>query len=118
MQSRIGALWALHHIIMINHLHSLLRTGTTPIATIMRKLLTEYAVSSNLPHHYHSDFFQNRFKSILCQEDLYLKELIRYIHLNPLQAGIGPRIKWDPNEARYNNRIPIMKDIVGFEFLD
>ncbi|MBI5064423.1 MAG: transposase [Desulfatitalea sp.] len=32
--------------------------------------------------------FQNRYKSILCQEDLYLKELVRYIHLNPLRAGL------------------------------
>ena len=32
--------------------------------------------------------FQNRYKSIICQEDFYLKELVRYIHLNPIRAGI------------------------------
>jgi len=32
--------------------------------------------------------FQNRYKSILCQEDTYLLELVRYIHLNPLRANI------------------------------
>jgi len=37
--------------------------------------------------------FQNRFKSILCQEDLYLKELVGYIHLNPLRAGIVVEFK-------------------------
>jgi hypothetical protein len=32
--------------------------------------------------------FQNRYKSIVCQEDTYLLELVRYIHLNPIRAGI------------------------------
>jgi len=76
--------WAL----MTNHLHLLLRTGAAPIATVMRRLLTGYAVSFNLRHHRHGHLFQNRYKSILCQEDPYLLELVRYIHLNPLQAGI------------------------------
>jgi REP element-mobilizing transposase RayT len=73
---------------MANHLHLLLRTGTVPIATLMRKLLTGYAVSFNRRHRRHGHLFQNRYKSILCQEDLYLKELVRYIHLNPLRARI------------------------------
>jgi putative transposase len=76
--------WAL----MPNHVHILLRTGTTPIATVMRRLLTGYAVSFNRRHHRHGQLFQNRYKSILCQEDVYLLELVRYIHLNPLRARI------------------------------
>jgi hypothetical protein len=35
-------------------------------------------------------FFQNRYRLILCQEDPYLKELVRYIHLNPLRARLVP----------------------------
>ena len=54
----------------------------------MRRLLTGYAVSFNRRHHRHGQLFQNRYKSILCQEDTYLKELVRYIHLNPLRAKI------------------------------
>lgn len=73
---------------MTNHLHLLLRTGAAPIATLMRRLLTGYAVRFNHRHRRHGHLFQNRYKSILCQEDLYLKELVRYIHLNPLRAGI------------------------------
>ena len=79
--------------IMTNHLHLLLRTGTAPIATLMRRLLTGYAVSFNRRHRRHGHLFQNRYKSILCQEDLYLKELVRYIHLNPLRAGIVAELK-------------------------
>ena len=41
---------------------------------------------SNHRHRRHGQLFQNRFKSIICQEDAYLKELVRYIHLNPIRA--------------------------------
>jgi REP element-mobilizing transposase RayT len=71
-----------------NHAHFLFRTGTVPIATLMRRLLTGYAVSFNLRYKRSGQIFQNRYKSILCQEDIYLKELVRYIHLNPIRAGI------------------------------
>jgi REP element-mobilizing transposase RayT len=76
--------WAL----MPNHVHLLLRTGVTPIASVMRRLLTGYAVSFNLRHNRHGHLFQNRYKSILCQEEPYLKQLVAYIHLNPFRAGI------------------------------
>ena len=59
-----------------------------PIATVMRRLLTGYAVSHNRRHRRSGHLFQNRYKSILCQEDVYLIELVRYIHLNPLRAKI------------------------------
>jgi len=54
----------------------------------MRRLLTGYAISFNRRHKRHGQLFQNRYKSIICQEDAYLKELVRYIHLNPLRARI------------------------------
>jgi REP element-mobilizing transposase RayT len=76
--------WAL----VDNHFHLLLKTGNVPIAALMRRLLTGYAVSFNLRHNRTGQLFQNRYKSILCQEDTYLLELVRYIHLNPLRAGL------------------------------
>ncbi len=76
--------WAL----IDNHFHLLLKTGNVPIATVMRRLLTGYAVSFNLRHNRSGRLFQNRYKSILCQEEAYLLELVRYIHLNPLRAGL------------------------------
>jgi REP element-mobilizing transposase RayT len=81
--------WAL----IPNHLHLLLKTGVIPIATVMRRLLTGYAVNFNHRHRRHGQLFQNRYKSILCQEDLYLLELVRYIHLNPLRAGLVKELK-------------------------
>ena len=73
---------------MSNHAHFLFRTGNTPIATLMRRLLTGYAIYFNRRHRRSGQLFQNRYKSILCQEDAYLTELVRYIHLNPLRAGL------------------------------
>lgn len=54
----------------------------------MRKILTGYAVNFNHRHQRYGHLFQNRFKSIVCEEDPYLLELTRYIHLNPLRARI------------------------------
>jgi REP element-mobilizing transposase RayT len=75
--------WAL----LPNHAHFLFRTGTMPLSTLMGRLLTGYAVYFNRRQKRHGPLFQNRYKSIICQEDAYLKELVRYIHLNPLRAG-------------------------------
>ena len=80
-------------VFMQNHAHFLFRTGLVPLATVMRKLLTGYAVSFNRRHKRHGHLFQNRYKSIVCQEDAYLKELVRYIHLNPVRAGIVAGLK-------------------------
>jgi len=76
--------WAL----IPNHCHLLLKTGATPIATVMKRLLTGYAMGYNRRHKRCGHLFQNRYKSILCQEDSYFLELVRYIHLNPLRAKL------------------------------
>lgn len=82
--------------VMSNHFHLLLRTGNQPLSTSMRKLLTGYVVNYNRRHKRYGHLFQNRYKSIICEDDPYLLELTRYIHLNPLRAGI---VK-DLNELR------------------
>jgi putative transposase len=51
-----------------NHAHLLMRTGLTPIATVMRRLLTGYAQQFNRRHRRHGHLFQNRYKSFLCEE--------------------------------------------------
>jgi REP element-mobilizing transposase RayT len=75
--------WAL----LNNHAHILLRSGSCGLPAYMRRLLTGYAISFNRRHHRHGHLFQNRYKSIVCEEDPYFRELVRYIHLNPLRAG-------------------------------
>jgi putative transposase len=78
--------------LMDNHAHFLFRSGGSGISHLMRRLLTGYAVSFNRRYRRHGQLFQNRYKSIICQEDTYLKELVRYIHLNPLRAKIVSNI--------------------------
>lgn len=80
--------WAL----LPNHVHLLARTGRQPLATAMRCLLTGYAVNFNRRHRRVGHLFQNRYKSILVEEEPYLLELVRYIHLNPLRAGVVKRV--------------------------
>jgi REP element-mobilizing transposase RayT len=73
-------------VLMTNHAHILLRSGPFGLSRYMRRLLSGYAISYNRRHRRHGHLFQNRYKSILCEEDPYFKELVRYIHLNPLRA--------------------------------
>ena len=76
--------WAL----MTNHAHILLRSGPGGLSSFMRRLLSGYAAGYNRRHKRFGHLFQNRYKSIICEEDPYFKELVRYIHLNPLRAGL------------------------------
>ncbi len=76
--------WAL----MNNHAHILLHSSDIGLPTFMRRFLSGYAVSYNRKHKRYGHLFQNRYKSIICEEDPYFMELVRYIHLNPLRAGI------------------------------
>jgi REP element-mobilizing transposase RayT len=81
--------WAL----MPNHFHLLIRTGKKPLADSMRKILTGYVINFNRRYSRSGHLFQNRYRSIVCEDDPYLLELTRYIHLNPLRAGLVKNIK-------------------------
>ncbi len=73
-------------VLMPNHFHLLVRTGRAPLSTFLRRILTGYAVSFNHRHERVGHLFQNRYKSILVEEEPYLLELVRYIHLNPVRG--------------------------------
>jgi len=79
--------------LMTNHAHILIKSGSFGLPNFMRRLLTGYAVTYNLRHRRHGHLFQNRYKSIVCEEDPYFKELVRYIHLNPIRANMVQAIK-------------------------
>ena len=76
--------WAL----MRNHVHLSFFSGPTGISQFMRRLLTGYALRYNRRHRRNGHLFQNRYKSIICEEGTYFLELVRYIHLNPLRAAV------------------------------
>ena len=76
--------WAL----MNNHAHILLRSSQFGLSAFMRRFLTGYAIAYNRRHRRWGHLFQNRYKSIVCDEDSYFRELVRYIHLNPLRGKL------------------------------
>jgi hypothetical protein len=73
---------------MPNHFHLLIQQQETSISTIMRSLATRYAAHFNRRYHKMGHLFQGRFRGILCDQNPYLLELIRYIHLNPVRAHL------------------------------
>ena len=87
-QSSVYA-WAL----METHVHLLVRSGRPGISALMRKLLTWYAQYYNRRHGRTGHLFENRYKSILCDEETYLLALVRYIHLNPVRAKVVRTMK-------------------------
>jgi len=98
--------WAL----MSNHFHLLLMPTTVSLSETMRRLLTGHAVYFNRKYRRSGHLFQNRYKSILCEEEPYFLELVRYIHLNPLRAGLVADMgsldhyQWSGHAALLGNR--------------
>ncbi len=76
--------WAL----MDNHYHLVLRPRRVYLKDLMRRLMTGYAVWFNRRHGRKGHLFQNRYRSIVVEEEPYLLELVRYVHLNPVRAGL------------------------------
>ena len=91
--SKAGALSVYAWTLLDTHFHLLLRSGNQSLSQSMRRLLTGYVVNFNRRHKRNGHLFQNRYKSILCEEDPYFLELVRYIHLNPLRAGKVENVK-------------------------
>jgi len=75
-------------VLMSNHVHMLLKSGANGLPTFMRRLLSGYAQYFNRRHNRVGHLFQNRYKSIICEEDAYFDKLVAYIHLNPIRAGM------------------------------
>lgn len=76
--------WAL----MPNHFHLLMEVGGHNLHEVMQRLLGGYSQSYNRRNCHKGHVFMSRFKSILVCKDEYMFELVRYIHLNPLRAGL------------------------------
>ena len=86
--ARTGGLTIYAWTLLPNHLHLLVRTGVRPLARSMRSLLTGYAGAFNRRHRRAGHLFQNRYRSIVVEEEPYFLELVRYLHLNPVRAKV------------------------------
>jgi REP-associated tyrosine transposase len=81
--------YVLHaYCLMPNHVHLLVESSEQPLAKFMQGLQQSYSQYFNVKHHKTGHLFEGRYKAIICQKDEYLLELIRYIHLNPVRAGM------------------------------
>ncbi len=76
------------YALMPNHFHFLLLAGQAPMAHLMQPLLSSHAHLLNARRETQGPVFQGRFRSIFCQREAHLLELVRYLHLNPVRAGL------------------------------
>lgn len=76
------------YALMQNHVHLLLEVQRIPLSRIMQSLLFRYTQYFNRRYEEVGHLFQGRYKAIVCDKDAYLLELVRYIHLNPVRAGV------------------------------
>lgn len=87
------------YCLMTNHIHLLLETGDIEIGKMMKYFSGSYAGYINKKYHYQGHVFEGRYKSCLVKEDSYFLQTSRYIHLNPVKAGI---VKY-PEEYRWSS---------------
>jgi REP element-mobilizing transposase RayT len=76
------------YVLMTNHIHLLIETPEDPISHIMRIINFTYTQYFNRKYGKVGHLFQGRYKSYLCDRDRYLLSLVRYMHRNPVRAGI------------------------------
>lgn len=74
---------------MINHVHMALQVREEPLSKMMQNISQRYTYWFNKQHGRAGHVFQGRYKAVLVDKDAYLRELIRYIHLNPVRAKIS-----------------------------
>jgi hypothetical protein len=74
---------------MTNHIHLALQIGDIPLSLAMQNLSFRYTRWINWREKRTGHLFQGRYKAVLVDKDSYLLELVRYIHLNPVRAGMS-----------------------------
>jgi putative transposase len=87
---------------MTNHIHLAIQVNEVSLSKICQNLLFRYTVFCNKRHKTVGHLFQGRFKSVLVDSDRYLKELVRYIHLNPVRAYLVAdplQYRWSSHQA-------------------
>lgn len=103
------------YVLMSNHVHLLIETQKTPLSKIMQLLNFTYTRHFNRRYGQTGHLFQGRYKSLLCDRDEYLLGLVRYIHLNPVRAGVVTfphEYPWSSHRA-YLGKGDAMVDIDG-----
>jgi putative transposase len=93
------------YCLMSNHFHFILRQdGQTKISDFMQAVFHKYSMSFNQSHNHSGTLFEGPFRAILIDKDEYLLHLCRYIHRNPLEAGIVKQ----PEQWPYSNYLEFL----------
>ena len=90
------------YCLMPNHFHLIVRAALEPLAAAVHPLLTAFSTWSNKKYDRVGHVFQDRFKAIHCDNDAYLKHVVRYTHLNPVRAGLvaeAEEWEWSSHKA-------------------
>lgn len=74
--------------LMTNHFHMEIETADVALSRIMQRIKSLYAEDFNYRHHYSGHLFEGRYNACLILNDRYFLEVSRYIHLNPVKAGM------------------------------
>ncbi len=76
------------YCLMGNHIHLLMQEITEPIEVFMKRITTKFVYWYNIKYKRTGHLFQDRFKSEPVEDDTYLLTVLRYIHRNPIKAGL------------------------------
>ena len=80
------------YVLMDNHFHLLVHTPRGNLSRFMQRLCTAYAMYARYKHRRPGHQFQGRFKAKLVEDDVYLRVLSRYMHLNPVKTAAARRL--------------------------
>lgn len=94
--------------LMDNHYHLLVHTPNGNLSASLRHIGAEYTQYYNWKHKTDGPLFRGRFKSILVEKDSYFLSLVRYIHMNPVRAGLCNR----PEQHSWTSHAAYIKKIV------
>lgn len=95
------------YVLMPNHIHLLVETDRVPLAKIMQGIQQSYTAYFNKKYRLAGHCFQGRYKAILCDRDAYLLTLVRYLHLNPVRAGLVQA----PEEWRWSSHKAYLESV-------
>jgi len=87
------------YVLMGTHIHLLIETRQVPLSKILQGINQRFTMYFNWRHGTVGHLLQGRYKSILCDRDAYLLNLVKYVHCNPVRAGMVKR----PEEYRWSS---------------
>ncbi|HAN09065.1 MAG TPA: transposase [Clostridiales bacterium] len=103
------------YCIMDNHVHLLMEVGETPLNKIMQGIQQVYTQRYNKKNKRTGHVFQQRYKAEVCKKDGYLLHLVKYIHFNPVKAGMTKTVEYKWNS--HNNYVKCINEIVNTEYV-